>query len=110
MPVLLQEPSGHWNNRKKKSKKKSKNFFLWELKNQSKAGFLPPPFNFNFRKQQKLKKYLFFLTRCVIAVNLYRLLNAVSIQDVRGETGSGNIRSRVHPPRNTWLELHNFLS
>ncbi len=39
---------------------------------------------------------------------MYRLLKAVSIQDVRGETGSGNIRSRVHPPRNIWLELHNF--
>ena len=93
-------------NQKKNTKEK---IFLWELKNQSKAGFLPPPFNFNFRKQQKLKKYLFFLTRCVIAVNLYRLLNAVSIQDVRGETGSGNIRSRVHPPRNIWLDLQNFL-
>jgi hypothetical protein len=28
-------------------KLKNKNF-LWELKNQSKAGFLPPPFNFQF--------------------------------------------------------------
>ncbi len=37
----------------KKNQIKNKKKFLWELKNQSKAGFLPPPFNFNFRKQQK---------------------------------------------------------
>jgi hypothetical protein len=36
----------HCNNRKIKNQKKIKKiFFLWELKNQSKAGFLPPPFN-----------------------------------------------------------------